>query len=174
MIVNLNFNGVEWQITMVVVTTEVISKWQQYGNKFVAVFSLSPLLSKMFYNLYSKNPVAGSWNQSYIKRDVIWTKCCVNMSAHQEAGKWISWDWSSLGKRVIKWVSFNKTDVSCENNLSEAINKSSHLKVISQHFLSKIEKKTPQKKFIFHKIAVPLIKNFFAVTFHWKINKNHG
>ena len=27
---------------------------------------------------------------------------------------------SSLGKRVIKWGSFNKTDFFCENNLSES------------------------------------------------------
>ena len=42
------------------------------------------------------------------------------MSAQQEAAKWTSLDWSSLGKRVIKWGSFNKTDFFCENNLSES------------------------------------------------------
>ena len=30
------------------------------------------------------------------------------MSAQQEAAKWISLDWSSLGKRVIKWGNFYK------------------------------------------------------------------
>ena len=59
------------------------------------------------------------------------------MSAHQEAAKWISLDWSSLGKRVIKWGSSNKT-FSLKTNWVKAINKSSHLKVIGQNFLSKI------------------------------------
>ena len=45
---------------------EVIWKWQQYGNNFIAVFPLSPLPSKMIYNLSANNPVAGSWNQSDI------------------------------------------------------------------------------------------------------------
>ena len=45
---------------------EVIWKWQQYGNNFSAVFPLSPLPSKMIYNLSANNPVAGSWNQSDI------------------------------------------------------------------------------------------------------------
>ena len=52
--------------------------------------------------------------------------------------------------------------------------------MIGRHFLSKILKKTLQKKFIFGKIAVgkeqpaTLIKNSFVRTFHWKTNtKNH-
>ena len=42
------------------------------------------------------------------------------MSAHQEAAKWISLDWSSLGKRAIKLVSFNERDFFSENNFSES------------------------------------------------------
>ena len=42
------------------------------------------------------------------------------MSAHQEAAKWISLDWSSLGKRTIKLVSFNERDFFSENNFSES------------------------------------------------------
>ena len=42
------------------------------------------------------------------------------MSAHQEAVKWISLNWSSLGKKVTEWVNFNKTDFFAENNLSES------------------------------------------------------
>ena len=34
----------------------------------------------------------------------------LTMSAYQEVTKWISLDWLSLGKRVIKWGSSNKTD----------------------------------------------------------------
>ena len=41
-------------------------KWQQHGNNFIAVFCLSPIPSKMFFNLSTNNPVAGSWNQSDI------------------------------------------------------------------------------------------------------------
>ena len=41
------------------------------------------------------------------------------MSAYQEAAKWISLDWLSLGKSVIKWGSFNKTDFFYKNNLNE-------------------------------------------------------
>ena len=42
------------------------------------------------------------------------------MSAHPEAAKYILLNWSSLGKRVIKWGSFSKTDFFRENNLSES------------------------------------------------------
>ena len=42
------------------------------------------------------------------------------MSADQEVEKWISLDWSSLRKRVIKWGSFSETDFFCENDLSES------------------------------------------------------
>ena len=53
-------------LNMVVVPTEVIWKWQHYGTNFIAVFALSPLQSKMLYNLSANNPVASSWNQSGI------------------------------------------------------------------------------------------------------------
>ena len=42
------------------------------------------------------------------------------MSAHQEAKKWISLDWWSLGKRVTKWGSFKEADFFSENNLGES------------------------------------------------------
>ena len=62
----LNLMAVNDNLSMMVVPTEVIWKWQQYGNNFIAVFSLSPPPSKMFFNLSANNPVAGSWNQSDI------------------------------------------------------------------------------------------------------------
>ena len=62
------------RLYMVVDPTEVIRKWQQYGNNFIAVFPLSLLPVKMLYNLSASNPVAGSWSQNEIERDVIWTK----------------------------------------------------------------------------------------------------
>ena len=71
--VNLN-SAVNDILNMVVVPTEVIWKWQQYANNFIAVFDLSPLPSKMFYNLFANNVVAARWNQSSIYRDVIWKK----------------------------------------------------------------------------------------------------
>ena len=46
------------RLNMVVVSTEVIRKWQQYGNNFIVVF-----------------PLSGSRNQSEIERDVIRTEC---------------------------------------------------------------------------------------------------
>ena len=63
---SLNLMAVNDNLSMMVVPTEVIWKWQQYGNNFIAVFSLSPHPSKMFFNLSADNPVAGSWNQSDI------------------------------------------------------------------------------------------------------------
>ena len=39
------------RLNMAVVPSEVIWKWQQYENTFIAVFPLSPIPSKMFYNL---------------------------------------------------------------------------------------------------------------------------
>ena len=78
------------------------------------------------------------------------------MSADQEAVKWISLDWSSLRKRVIKfkWGSFNKTQTfSLKTTWVKVTNKSIHLKMIGRHFLSKI-KKNLQKKFTFGKIAI--------------------
>ena len=50
------------RLNMVVVPTEVIWKWQQYGNDVTAIFHLSPVPSKMLFNLSANNPVAGSWN----------------------------------------------------------------------------------------------------------------
>ena len=50
----------------IAVPAEVIWKWQQLGNNFIAIFSLSPLPPKMFFNLSNNNPVEGSWNQSDI------------------------------------------------------------------------------------------------------------
>ena len=38
LMVNLKFNGCEWHIIMIVVPTEVISKWQQYGNDSLPYF----------------------------------------------------------------------------------------------------------------------------------------
>ena len=63
---NMNFNGGKLQIKYDSCPTEVIWKWQQYGNNFIAIFGLSPLPSKMFFNLSANNPVAGNWNQSDI------------------------------------------------------------------------------------------------------------
>ena len=41
------------------------------------------------------------------------------MIAHQEAVKWVSLDWSSLGKKVIKWGSFNKITIFTESQISK-------------------------------------------------------
>ena len=54
-----------------------------------------------------------SFEQSVLHLPVI-------MSAHQDAAKWISLDWSSFGKRVNKGGSFNKLDFFSESNLSES------------------------------------------------------
>ena len=45
---------------MIVAPTEAIWKWQQQGNNFIAVFYLSLLPSKIFFNLSANNPVAGN------------------------------------------------------------------------------------------------------------------
>ena len=45
-------------LNMAVVPTDIIWKWQQYGNNCIAVFPLSPHPSKMIYNLSANNPVA--------------------------------------------------------------------------------------------------------------------
>ena len=56
----MTMNGI---LNVVVVPAEIIWKWQQYGNNFIAVFPLSPLPLKMFFNSSANNPVVGSWNQ---------------------------------------------------------------------------------------------------------------
>ena len=64
--------------------------------------------------------MTGSWNQSDIKQDVIWTKCITssfNDECSPRAGKM---DWSSFRKRVIKWVNFNKASFFFESNSSES------------------------------------------------------
>ena len=70
------------------------------------------------------------------------------MSAQQEAAKWISLDWSSFVKRAVsvKQNSFVKT------TWIKTINKYSHLKVVSPHFLSK-SKKNSSKEVYLGKIA---------------------
>ena len=86
------------RLNMVVVPTEVIWKWQQYGNNFIAVYTLSQFNKIPFEQSFSFN----------------------NECTHQGTAKWISLDRPSLGKRIIKWGSLNKTDFFCENNLSES------------------------------------------------------
>ena len=54
------------RLNVIVVHIEVIWKWWQYENNFIAVFPLSSLPSKMFFNLTANNQVADSWNQSDI------------------------------------------------------------------------------------------------------------
>ena len=104
---------------MIVVPTEVIWKWQQYGNNFIPIFRLSPLPSKMFL-IYL---LTIQWQAIEIKvmfNKISFEQSVTYLGAHQEAAKWISLDWLSLGKRVIKWGSFNKTDFFYGNNLSES------------------------------------------------------
>ena len=78
------------RLNMIVVYTEVIWKRQQYGNNFVAVFPLSPLPLKIFFNLSANNPVAGSWNKVTFNempfvQNVLHLPLI--MSVHQEAAK---------------------------------------------------------------------------------------
>ena len=54
------------------------------------------------------------------------------ISAHQEAAKWISLDWSSLSKRVIKWYNFNKTLSSVKTSWVKAINNLSKKKLAKE------------------------------------------
>ena len=107
------------RLNMVVVPTEVIWKWQQYGNNAIAIFRLSPLPSKIFLihllTIQSQAiEIKVTLNEMPFEQSVIY------LSAYQEAAKWISFDWLSLSKRVIKWGSFNKTDFFYENNLSKS------------------------------------------------------
>ena len=48
------------RLNMVVVPTEVIWKWQQYGNNATVILCLFPVPSKMFFNLSANNPVTGT------------------------------------------------------------------------------------------------------------------
>ena len=88
------------------------------------------------------------------------TRCYLNkvlhipliMSAHQEAAKWILLDWSSFGKRVVSI----KQNSSVKTTWVKTINKCSHLKVVSPHFLSKSKRK-PAKEVYLSKIAASKI-----------------
>ena len=107
-----NWRVVKNRLNMIVVHTEVIWKRQQCGNNFIAVFPLSPPLSKMFFNSSANNPVTSieikvTFNEMPFEQSVLHLPLI--MSVHQEAAKWISLDWSS--QRVIKWGSFDKTDL---------------------------------------------------------------
>ena len=73
-----NLTAVNDRLHMIFVHTEVVWKWQQYGNNFIAVFPVSALPSKMCFDLSANNPVAGCGNQSDIWRDVIWTSAFSN------------------------------------------------------------------------------------------------
>ena len=62
---NLNFNSGEWQIK------HCSCPYQKYlkttaGINVIAMFHLSPLPSKTFFDLSANNPVASSWNESDI------------------------------------------------------------------------------------------------------------
>ena len=112
------------RLNMIVVPTEVIWKWQQYGNNFIAVF---PQFTAPVEDVFLIYLLTIQWQAVEIKvtfNDMSFEQSVLHllliMSAHQEATKWISLDWWSLGKRVIKWGSFNKTDFFSENNLSES------------------------------------------------------
>ena len=131
-------------LIMIVAPTVVIWKWQQYGNNFIAVFPFSPLPSKMLFKWqWQAVEIKLTFNEMSFSQSVLHLP--LTMSAYQEAAKWILLDWSSLGKRVIKWGSFNKT-FSLKTTGVKAINKSSLLKRIGRHFLSKIEKRNPAKE----------------------------
>ena len=116
------------------------------------------------------------------------TKCYLNkvlhlpliMSAYQEAAKWILLDWSSFGKRVVSI----KQNSSVKTTWVKTINKCSHLKVVSPHFLSKSKRK-PAKEVYLTKIAagkitacnfnkktpshVPFTVTFFRIFQHTKV-----
>ena len=107
------------RLNMVFIPTAVIWKWEQYGNNFIAVFPLSPRPSKIFFNLSANSPVAGSWfNEMPLEQSASFNNEC----PQREVEKWISLDRSSLGKRIIEWGSFNKTDFFCENSMSVLLN----------------------------------------------------
>ena len=115
------------------------------------------------------------------------TRCYLNkvlhlpliMSAHQRAAKRISLDWSSFGKRVVSI----KQNSSVKTTWVKTINKCSHLKVVSPHFLSKV-KENLQKKFILVKLQlvklqpatlikipsqVPFTVTFFRIFQHTEV-----
>ena len=94
--------AVNGRLNMVVLPSEVIWKWQQYGNNLIAVFPLSSFPSKMFYNLSANNPVAVEIKVAFNEMSMSDNNKCDNeiiMTAHKEAAGWISLYWSSLGKK---------------------------------------------------------------------------
>ena len=123
-----------------------------------------------------------------VEINVIFNKCYLNkvlhlpliMSAHHEAAKWISLDWSSFGKRVVSI----KQNSSVKTTWVKTINKCSHLKVVSPHFLSKSKRK-PAKEVYLGKIAagkitacnfnkktpsqVPFTVTFFRIFQHTEV-----
>ena len=106
------------RLNMVVVPTEVIWKWQQYGNNIIAIFAF-PRSRRRSFLIYL---LTIQWQAIEIKvtfNEMSFEQSVTYLSTHQEAVKWLSLDWLSRGKRVIKWGSFNKTDFFYENNLSE-------------------------------------------------------
>ena len=111
------------RLNMIVVPTEAIWKWQHYGNNFIALFPRFLALVEDVFLIYLLTiqrqvvEIRVTFNDMSLEQSVL--NLPLTMSAHQEATKWISLDWWSLGKRVIKWGSFNKTDFFSENNLSE-------------------------------------------------------
>ena len=48
------------------VPTEVIWKWQQYGNNSLPYFAFPAPVEDVFLNWSANNPVVDSWNQSDI------------------------------------------------------------------------------------------------------------
>ena len=101
------------RLNIVVVPTEVTWKWRQYGNNFIAVFALSPLPSKVFYNLSAKiqwqaDEIKVTFNEMPFEQTVT---SSFNKDCPPRSGKM---DWSSLGKTAIKWGSFSNTGFSCK------------------------------------------------------------
>ena len=93
-----------------------------------------------------------------VEINVIFNKCYLNkvlhlpliMSAHHEAAKWISLDWSSFGKRVVSM----KQNSSVKTTWVKT-NKCSHLKEVrlAHTFCQKV-KENQQKKFILVKLQL--------------------
>ena len=93
------------RLNMTVVPTEIIWKLQQY------VFLIYLLTIQ-----WQAVEIKVTFNDMSFEQSVLHLPLA--MGAHQEATKWISLDWWSLGKRVIKWGSFSKTEFFSENNSS--------------------------------------------------------
>ena len=102
--VNLNFNGGEWQIKYGSCLYENDSNTEITSLSYFP----SPVVEiKVKLNEMSlEQSVTSSFNRVLL--------LLLTMSTHQETAKWILLDWSSLDKRVIKLGSFNKTDFFCE------------------------------------------------------------